>query len=235
MLTAKAIKTRIHNKETKLIDFLTNELVGENLEGKILAITSKIVSLSEKRLIFKKSVDKNELIKKEADIYLGETQYDIHLTIKDGLIIPSAGIDESNIKEDAYLLYPKDPFTSAKRIYIQLKEKLILNNFGIILTDSTTTPLKRGVTGTCLSYYGFEALENKVGDTDLFGNQLKHTYINKAEAIAATATLTMGEGNDCKPLCIVNTNVVFREFDCKDEQYIPITEDIYSPLFKRLL
>jgi len=76
-------------------------------EKAIVAITSKIVSLCQNRVIPKNKVqDKLSLVKQEADAYLAEAQpHGIYLTIKNHIVIPTAGIDESNV-EDGYVLYP---------------------------------------------------------------------------------------------------------------------------------
>ena len=42
------------------------------------------------------------------------------------------------------------------------------------------------------------------GETDLFGRELKVTLINRADAIAAFATLAMGETTEKTPLAIVS-------------------------------
>ena len=235
MLEVKALLTDIYHKGEDFTDFLVKNLKGVLEEGKILAVTSKIVSLSENRLIPKATIDKKDLIKKEADHYLGEIEYGCHLTIKQGLLIPSSGVDESNVEGDFYILYPTDPFLSAKRIYNIIKEKLHLNKIGILLTDSHTMPLRRGVVGTALAYYGFKGVENKIGEKDLFDRELKMTQINIADALAVAATLIMGEGNECRPLAIVNAPVEFKELSNNNELRMPLEEDLYKPLLQKLL
>ncbi len=235
MLKIKPIKTNIYNLGDDFNNFLYQSLKGINLENKILAITSKIVSISENEIVKKNSISKEELIKNEADIYLGKTLYDCHLTIKHGLVIPSAGIDESNISDENYLLFPNNPFLSAKKIHNLIKSLFNLKNFGLIITDSKTLPLKRGVVGTCLAYHGFSGLINKIGCKDLYGKPLEHTQVNICEALAAASTLLMGEASERQPMALIDTKVSFSEFDAFQEQVIPIDEDIYSPIFMKLL
>jgi F420-0:gamma-glutamyl ligase len=128
-----SIKTDIYRPTEKLIDFLIASLAKSPLlEGDVLTVTSKIVSLSEHQLIEKQSVvSKEALVRQEADFFLGGGAYDCYLTIKHELFIPSAGIDESNSESGAYILYPKDPFVSVRSLWLQLKSyfKLKLDKF----------------------------------------------------------------------------------------------------------
>src|SRR3989338_9785248 len=101
-----AIKTVIINPGDSFFALL-DQYVTDLTEQSIIAITSKIVSCCQKRILAKNSQNKYALVKKQADAYLAEdiAMYDTHLTIKQHRIIPSAGIDESNVA-DAYILHP---------------------------------------------------------------------------------------------------------------------------------
>src|SRR3989344_8065312 len=86
-------------------------------ERSVLAITSKVVGIDERRCIAKKDApDKDELIRREADSYLSRdfvpNRWVMH-TVKHGVFIPSAGVDESNANEH-YILWPRDPQKSAE-------------------------------------------------------------------------------------------------------------------------
>ena len=235
MLQLKAIATKIYHLGDDFESFLIENTKAHLKEREILAITSKIVSLSENRIIPKTNIDKKELIRKEADHYLGEIGYGCHLTIKQGLLIPSSGVDESNAEGDYYILYPENPFLSAKKIHSLIKKKLGLKKFGILLTDSHTKPLRRGVLGAALAYYGFKGVESKIGTKDLFGKKLKITQINIADALAVSATHVMGEGSEGCPLAVIKTKVDFTELPNNSELQIPLEEDLYRPLLEKSL
>ena len=69
-------------------------------ENSIVVITSKIVSLCEGRTISKDNVKKYDLIAQESDKIIPNDESsdtNIVLTYAHGLLIPSAGIDESNV------------------------------------------------------------------------------------------------------------------------------------------
>lgn len=231
-LKATPIKTTIFHSGDDLIAFLTKSLRGEELEGKALAITSKIVSLAEERLVPKAEASKQDLVRKEADRYLGAGNHGVELTITRGLLIPSAGIDESNSETGAYILYPKDPYKSAERIWQALQTALGIKNFGIILTDSRSAPLRRGVTGVALSHWGFLGSKSRVGDQDLFHKALQYTHVNVADTLAAAAVLVMGEGSELCPLAIVESaQMEFSEKSSRDELIVAPENDLYAPIF----
>ena len=233
MFKVVPIKTRIFRKDESLVDFIVSSLQKKSIEGKILAITTKVVSLSENRLVRREEISKTDLVKQEADHYLGQVFESCHLTIKENLLIPSAGIDESNSETGDYLLYPHNPFASAKNIYQSLKKVLGLKEFGILLTDSRTMPMRRGVMGTAVAYYGFHGVDSKIGKTDLFNRELKMTQINIADSLSVGATLVMGEGDECQPLAIVDFPVEFEMMVNNSEIHISWEEDLYSQLYPK--
>lgn len=233
-LKVTPLRTEILRLNENLAEFILRNMKGIQLkEGAILAVTSKIVSLSEGRVVAQNSIDKASLIKREADHDLGEVGYGCRLTIKDGLFIPSAGIDESNSESGGYILFPKDAFASAKRLHQQLSESLRLKTFGILITDSHTLPLRHGVTGIALAYWGFEGVKNRVGDKDLFGRELKMTKMDLADGLAAAAVMMMGEADECCPLAIIeNAPVKFVAETNPVELQIPVEQDIYYPIYQ---
>ena len=233
----EAFCTRIFLKDQNLVDFILEHTQEKLKEDSILAVTSKIVSLAEGRTVKKAGrQEKAELIKKECDHYLGELAYDCHLTIQHGLLVPSAGIDESNSAEGEYILYPKDPYLSARKIWKEMREKTGIKNLGVILTDSRTFPLRRGVGGVALAYSGFKALKSLIGKEDLFQRPLQMTTINLVDALAAGAVLVMGEGAEQCPLALIEDfPLVFVDKTDSRELNISIEEDLYSPLLSRAL
>ena len=74
---------------------------------------------------------------------------------------------------------------------------------GIIITDSTTTPLRLGVTGISIGWCGFEPIYDYVGQKDIFGKILEVSKINLLDSLATTATLVMGEGKEQTPIAII--------------------------------
>ena len=238
MFTTEGVKTRIFKLGEPLVDFVVDIFQTRGSDGTlheydIICITSKIVSLSENRVVPKHVIEKKDLVKKEADIYLADGPYDVSLTIKHGLMIPSAGIDESNADGDFYILYPSDPFASARKICDSLKKRLDIKNLGVILTDSHTQPLRRGVSGIALSYWGFEGVKNYAGKPDLFGRNLKYTSVHAADALAAAAVFEMGEANEAKCVALIRgADVKFCDTLNPREGLIEPENDLYFSLYK---
>lgn len=175
-------------------------------ERSILVITSKVVSIWQGRCVSKeKYPDKDLLIKKEADRYLPRAAtphaWVMH-TIKHNVFIPSAGVDESNA-DGHYVLWPKNPKASAKQLWQWVRKVYGVKNLGVIISDSHSIPLRRGMMGFALSYYGFRPLKEYRGTRDLFGREMKMTQRNFPDALAAAAVLVMGEGNESMPLAVI--------------------------------
>jgi F420-0:gamma-glutamyl ligase len=186
--------------------------------------------------------DKDELTIREADLYLPRKfvpgAWVMH-TMKNNVFIPSAGIDESNAA-GYYILWPWDVKRTAKELWSWLRKKYHVKDLGVIITDSHTIPLRRGVLGISLAHYGFEPLKDYRETPDLFGRLLKMTQTNIADGIAAAAVMLMGEGKEGTPLCIikdvpwvrfvskpVKSKKSFSSFEIKTK------EDLYYPLLSR--
>lgn len=206
-------------------------------ENTIIAITSKIIALCEGRVIKVEEADKESLISQEAEYFLprSSSKYGVSLTITGNQLVATAGIDESNAN-GYFVLWPEDAQKTANQIRKHLMEKYHLKKLGVIITDSKTTPLRWGVTGTAIAYSGFEPLNDLIGSKDLFGRELKMTKVNVLDGLAVSAVLVMGEGVEQTPLAIITeTNFVkFVEADPSPEELdslkISIDDDIYAPL-----
>jgi F420-0:gamma-glutamyl ligase len=200
-----------------------------------VVITSKIVSLCENRVLPIGQYSKEELVKKEADQYVPfVNKYGFHFTISKNTLIPAAGIDESN-SDDNYVLWPINAQKTANNIRDYLVKKSKHKNIGVVITDSTCMPLRRGTTGIYLAHSGFKALNNYVGKPDLFGRPFTVSQSNVASGLAATAVLCMGEGAEQTPICFIydapfvqfqDRNPTKRELN---DLNIPLDEDIFAP------
>ncbi len=233
-----AIKThKITGKDTNLYTILDTYLPKVS-EKSIVVVTSKIIAVAEGRTVKIGDIDKEELVKQEAEYFLPpDPKYHFSLTIKNGLLIPSSGIDESNGNGD-YVLWPRDPQKWANDIRVHLVEKFNLKHVGVIITDSKTTPLRWGVTGAAIAYSGFLPLNNKIGTPDIFGRKLQATQVNIMDGLAAGAVVVMGETDEQTPLAVIE-DVPFVEFvdrNPTDEELkklkIAIEDDLYAPLLK---
>jgi len=173
-LKIKAFSTELFEPKACLVSFITRSLGSYTVcEKSVLAVSSKLFSLAEDRICSHQ--DKKKLIQKEADKDLGQGAFEHRLTVKEGLLLPSAGIDQSNSPTGDFLLFPKKPYLSLKNLWKELKKKWSLQNLGLLMTDSHTTPLRRGVTGVAIAHWGFKAVKDCRGQKDLYGRELKVT------------------------------------------------------------
>lgn len=232
------IKTRIVEFKSCDIQELLSESITGIPENSVLAVTSKVVALCEGNAVKKTDIEKDDLIEEESEFFLprNKSKYSVYLTIKNNMLVPSAGIDESNANE-YYVKWPEDPQQSANAIWEYLRYKFGLKNIGVILTDSISSPLRWGVTGKCIAHCGFSGLSSRIGKPDLFGRKLKMTRVNIADALAASAVLCMGEANEQTPLAIIE-EIPFIEFMQQPptvEEINNIHIDIRDDLYSRLL
>src|SRR3989344_3267870 len=223
-----AMRTRIFKENDNLVAFIRAH-VPKLKNGSILAVTSKIVALAEGRTADPK--DKDALIKKESSRAV-KTKY-VWLTMKDGMAMANAGIDDSNA-DGKLVLLPKDSFAVARKIRSSLLQKYKIRKLGVVITDSHVSPLRAGVVGVALGYAGFRGVRDYRGTKDIFGRTLKISQTNVADSLATAAVLAMGEGSERQPLCVIeDAPVVFTGRVNKKELLIPVEDDMYGPLFGR--
>ncbi len=237
----KAIKTRplIPPKDDLLSVIKESFLKFKLKEKSVIVVTSKVVSIWQGRCIkIDKKINKDELTKKEADFYINRnkvSQKYVMLTIKNNILIPTSGIDESNAN-GYYILWPEEPFLAAKQIYNFIKKEYKLKEFGIIISDSHTTPLRSGIMGIGIAYYGFYPLRDYRNKKDIFGRELKMSQTNIVDSLSAAAVYTMGEGSEQTPIVVIedagDIKFEINDFSKKNPLEIDINEDIYAPILK---
>ena len=235
-MIVRPIKTdKILPDSGTIFDVLDNYL-GKIEEKSVVAITSKIVAVCEDQVVLEEGANKEALAQSEAEYYLpaDESKYNHHFTIARGTILGVSGIDESN-GGGYYILLPKDPQATANRVRAHLRHKFSLKDLGVIITDSTSIPLRLGAVGTCLGYSGFIAVKDYRGQADLFGRPFKFSQSNVAAGLSAAAALTMGEGAEQTPLAIIEEVpfVDFRDSDPSDEELknvnLSLEDDLFAP------
>ena len=92
--------------------------------------------------------------------------------------------------------------------------------------------------GRSIGYAGFEPLKSYVGKKDLFGRKSRFTQSNIADALAASAVVVMGEGNEQTPVAILRDAPVRftkqRGVNKKSPSLVLLPEkDIYAVVYKK--
>lgn len=192
------------------------------LNGDILAVAQKIVSKAEGRQVDLDDVrpsaeaialatktDKDprlvQLILDESTQVVRHKPGVLIVRHRLGLVGAHAGIDQSNIDHgdgSAALLLPKDPDASAERLRRALAAATGCS-VGVVVTDSANRPWRLGTVGIAIGAAGVEVLDDRRGGSDMYGRELKVTLVNRADSIAAAATLAMGETTERTPAALV--------------------------------
>jgi coenzyme F420-0:L-glutamate ligase len=184
---------------------------GESLQhGDVIAISSKYTAISEGRVVELAAVTVSETAAALAERYhmnpqvaqlvIQEAEHifgGIHgflLTSHHGMIQPNAGIDRSNIPNGFAVLFPADPYESARRIRQGVWKQLI--------------PGRLGTTGLALAVAGFRPIQDERGKIDLFGNPMQVTQRGIADTLCAAAQLVMGERDEATPIVILRNSGV---------------------------
>lgn len=231
------IKTRIVHPPKDDISDIIDSLDLE--DGDIVFITSKILSLAEGRTIKTDDVDKESLIRQEAERYLHYTsatgKFHSNLTVTKNILIPAAGIDESNA-DGYYVMWPANPDDTCRQLRTYLMKKHHIKHLGVVATDSHSTPLRWGVTGIAIGLAGVAPLRDIRGEPDLFGRPMHITKVDLIDPLTSMAVLLMGESTECTPIVILRgyEGIPFSDSASMQDLVIDPNIDLYSPLLQVL-
>jgi coenzyme F420-0:L-glutamate ligase len=244
------VKTPIIQANDDLVEILTSSMKKQKLEprdGDILVVSSKVVALTEGRMVNYKTVKPSEkaeslakqydlepgfaeLVLKEADKIFGGVKRAI-LTMKNNVFIANAGIDHSNAPKDHAILWPKNSSKSADNIRKEFKKKLNVN-IGVVMSDSHCGPLRTGTTGFALATSGFDAVIDERGKKDLFGNEMRITQRAVADGLASAAVVIMGETDEKIPAVLVrDVPIELTGQPSKSSTYFPPNECLFSSVY----
>ncbi len=225
----RAVHTQIFEEKADLAAFVVR-FIPSVAENTVLAVSSKVVALWKgNTLAYQSLAQKEKLIKQYSQGALKTPL--AWLTIKDGMIMTNAGIDESNANGKLILL--PDCYDCAHELRIALQKMWKVHNLGIVVTDSMILPLRAGVIAAAVGYAGFKGVKDLRGQQDIFGKKLQTTLVNVADSLATAAALVMGEAAEQCPLCIIEgAPVVFRDIMDRDEIKYPVKNDLYTPLLR---
>ena len=216
-----AIKSKIVEKKKDILVTISESLEKQGLnleEGDVLALTSKIVSYAEDRVINLNDVEPSErankiaekyclqpefteLILQEADEIYGGVSGAI-LTLKNGVLTANAGIDSKNAPLGEVVLWPINVKRSVKNMLSEIT-RLTGKNVGILIVDSGLRPLRLGTNGLALAVAGFEPITDSRGEKDIFGKLITITCHAVADDLASAAHILMGEAAQRTPIVLI--------------------------------
>jgi coenzyme F420-0:L-glutamate ligase / coenzyme F420-1:gamma-L-glutamate ligase len=191
-------------------------------DGDVVAVCQKIVSKAEDRFVALDTVVPSaraaelarvcgkdprfvEVVLRQSSQVVRCAKDVLIVRHKLGFIVANAGVDQSNIEGagSRVLLLPDDPDRSAAHIRDAIAARLGVR-IGVLITDSFGRAWRLGVCGTCIGCAGLVPLVDARGRPDRFGRPLRVTQIAVADAIAAAATLAMGEADEGRPIVVVS-------------------------------
>lgn len=202
------------------------EIIGRAIEekgveladGDIIAVTEKIVSKAEGRLVNLDGITPTEEAERLAEraekdpriveLILGEAKEVLHagefivIETRHGFVCASGGIDQSNIESGHAKLLPEDPDASAARLREGISAKSG-RRIGVLIVDSLGRPFRRGAVGVAIGASGIKTLWDRRGETDIFGRTLEATRVATGDMLASTASLLMGEAGEKVPVVII--------------------------------
>lgn len=243
------LKSKLITPADDLFKALLDSLRSRNLREKsVVVITSKVVAVTEGRVEkITGRRDFERLVEREADKVYGlkkgskvsakdaakASATSVTLTLKNNIFTPWAGIDRSNIKKGRAVLWPAEPFKTAREIRARLIEHYKIKKLGVIVSDSFCVPLRKGVSAVALGYAGIKGVRDLKGKKDLYGNKLRVSRQGVADMLAASAHLVMGESYEQTPFALITgAPVDFTSVPVKpDEPLMEPRECLFAPLY----
>ena len=170
----------------------------------ILAVTQKVVSKAEGRIVNLSSVHASERsnalarrMKKDPrfiEVILSESRRIVRMRgevliceTHHGFICANAGVDQSNIEGDgAVSVLPRDPDRSARELARVL-------GCGIVITDTFGRVWREGLVDAAIGVARVPPFIDFRGTCDTHGHQLHATVLAAVDSLAAAAGLVMGK------------------------------------------
>ncbi len=170
-------------------------------DGDILAVTSKVVSKAEGRIMRggQRSAAaaaaaslRDAAIEAETVRVVATRGAARIVETRHGLVLAAAGVDDSNSEPGTVVLLPEDPDASARALRAALADRLGVR-LGVIITDTLGRPWRVGQTDTAIGLAGLAPVLDHRGHADPYGNPLEVTMPAVADEIAGASDLVKGK------------------------------------------
>lgn len=144
------------------------------------------------------------------------------------LLVPNAGLDQSNVQRGFAIGWPRDPVASARTI----RTKLASYGVAVILSDSCCRPGRQGVAAFALCACGIDPIVSRVGTPDLFGTALKVTHEAVADQLATAANAVMGNAAESTPAAVIRGHTATQSDFCGWVSGIAPEEDLFRDILR---
>ena len=166
-------------------------------DGDVLVVTSKVVAKVEGNLVqVEPGTDREaarqravaaqtvRVVARRGPLRIVETRH--------GWVVAAAGIDASNVGQDALVLLPEDGDASARALRARLGELLGVD-VAVVVSDTFGRTWREGLTDVAVGAAGIAALIDHRGAVDSFGNRLETTRTAVVDELASAADLVKGK------------------------------------------
>jgi coenzyme F420-0:L-glutamate ligase/coenzyme F420-1:gamma-L-glutamate ligase len=227
------IHTPIFRKDDDIVSILQNHATLEH--GDILVISSKVIATVEgdatlwaatsgRTPAFCQAVltETKRLNGRVLSAVKGALLTELLPTGMDGgLLVPNAGLDESNCEDGMTIGWPIDPVLSARQLSAAL-------GLPVIISDSTVSPRRRGVTAFALTCCGLDPLQSQIGKKDLFQRSLTITVEAIADQLAIAGNAVMGNAGQSIPAAIIRDHYLLPSEFCGWVPGMNAQEDLFK-------
>ena len=166
-------------------------------DGDVVVVTSKVVSKVEGRLVRvppgadreaarQRAIDAEtvRVVARRGPLKIVQTPQ--------GWVVAAAGIDASNVAQDALVLLPEDADASARALRDRLRDLLGVD-VAVVVSDTFGRTWREGLTDVAVGSAGIAALTDHRGAVDAHGNRLETTRVAVVDELASAADLVKGK------------------------------------------
>src|SRR5215211_4848356 len=147
----------------------------------VLVVTSKAVSKVEGRLVHvppgaDREAMRLQAVEDEAVRVVARRGPLAIVQTRQGWVVAAAGIDASNVGQDALVLLPEDADASARLLRLRLHDLLGVD-VAVVVSDTFGRTWREGLTDVAVGAAGIAALVDFRGAVDAHGNRLETTQV----------------------------------------------------------
>jgi coenzyme F420-0:L-glutamate ligase / coenzyme F420-1:gamma-L-glutamate ligase len=166
-------------------------------DGDVVVVTSKVVSKVEGALVpvppgADREVLRLQAVEDQAVRVVARRGSLAIVQTRHGWVVAAAGIDASNVGQDALVLLPEDADASARALRDRLRELLDVD-VAVVVSDTFGRTWREGLTDVAVGAAGIPALIDHRGSVDAFGNRLETTRTALVDELASAADLVKGK------------------------------------------